>query len=178
MSSYYQYGPYNPQALNDRGAGHWEFTSDWPRTYSYIPSYDNLQGVHPPAPVYQSGQAQQPTMYYYTQNVSLATGPVWPLFALSLLTNHPQLRPEPHSQQLTMQMVTTTPFHSHQHKLHQVTTASLSPTPPLPAGHLFLTTRGTMQPTPPPQQLQQPQPPVRLRRGLAPLKPRSMLRTP
>lgn len=85
MPTYYNYGEHNASALNDPNAGHWEDSTDWPRTFRYIPTYDGSQGYHPPAPVYQS-QPQKPTMYYYAHNVSDSHLPI-----TSLLSNrdHP-----------------------------------------------------------------------------------------
>ena len=41
-----------------------------PKTFNYLPS-SALQGIHPPAPIYQSNQPAQPaqSMYYYQVRV-------------------------------------------------------------------------------------------------------------
>ena len=63
---YYTYQLPNPSAVNTQGpSGHWEDPADWPRTYLYVPNQDGAQGLHPPAPVYQSNQPSQQAMYYF-----------------------------------------------------------------------------------------------------------------
>jgi hypothetical protein len=66
MPNYYTYQYPNPSALNDPGqGGHWEDPADWPRTYLYVSAHEGAQGIHPPAPVYQSNQPAQSATYYF-----------------------------------------------------------------------------------------------------------------
>lgn len=61
---YYNYTT-NPVTTNDPYAtGHWENPDDWPKTFNYVAKF-GLQGLHPPAPVYQTNQPAQPAMYTY-----------------------------------------------------------------------------------------------------------------
>ncbi|ETI24484.1 hypothetical protein G647_03853 [Cladophialophora carrionii CBS 160.54] len=63
---FYTYNSLNPSAVNTQPAAwHWEDPADWPRTYLYVSNQNGAQGIHPPAPVYQSNQPAQPTMYYF-----------------------------------------------------------------------------------------------------------------
>jgi hypothetical protein len=71
IPSYYTYGDYDPFASNNPNIGYWENTADWPRTYQYTSAH-NYQGLHPPAPVYQSNQQVQASMCCYGQTVSIA----------------------------------------------------------------------------------------------------------
>ncbi len=65
MPNFYNYQSLYPSSLNDpRNAGHWENPADWPRTFYYVSADGTQQGIHPPAPVYQSNQSAQPGMYY------------------------------------------------------------------------------------------------------------------
>src|SRR5262245_16940113 len=66
MPDYYSYQPPNPSLLNLPTQGHWENPADWPRTFLYVSNSGNGQGIHPPAPVYQSTQPAQQAMYYFT----------------------------------------------------------------------------------------------------------------
>lgn len=66
---YYDYKS-NPVVKNEPGrTWHTEQPSDWPKTFDYI-SNIGLQGLHPPAPIYQTNQPAQQNMYYF--QVSLA----------------------------------------------------------------------------------------------------------
>lgn len=71
MPNFYSYQGLNPSALNSAGAaGHWEDPADWPRTFYYVSAADGTQqGIHPPAPVYQSNQPSQPAMYYFAVSI-------------------------------------------------------------------------------------------------------------
>lgn len=62
---YYTYQNPNPSALNHPSQGHWENPADWPRTFLYTSAHDGAQGIHPPAPVYQSTQPAQQALYYF-----------------------------------------------------------------------------------------------------------------
>jgi hypothetical protein len=50
----------NPPHMNS----HFESTSDWPKTFDYVANL-GYQGLHPPAPVYQTNQPAQQNMYYF-----------------------------------------------------------------------------------------------------------------
>ena len=65
MPTFHTYQNPNPSALNNPSQGHWEDPRDWPRTYLYISAHDGAQGIHPPAPVYQTSQPSQQAMYYF-----------------------------------------------------------------------------------------------------------------
>lgn len=71
MPNFYNYQGLNPSALNGASAaGHWEDPADWPRTFYYVSAADGTQqGIHPPAPVYQSNQPAQPAMYYFAVSI-------------------------------------------------------------------------------------------------------------
>jgi len=87
MPTYCTYGENNPSALQTPDTGRWESTDDWPRTYKYIPAYDDqYQGFHPPAPVYQGYQTQKPATYYYAHNVSSQASPVLALHCATHLS--------------------------------------------------------------------------------------------
>lgn len=63
---FYTYDRLNPSALNTNPAAwQWENPADWPRTYLYVSNQGDAQGIHPPAPVYQSNQPAQQAMYYF-----------------------------------------------------------------------------------------------------------------
>ncbi|EXJ93509.1 hypothetical protein A1O1_01901 [Capronia coronata CBS 617.96] len=74
MPNYYTYQNPNPSALNDRSQGHWEDPADWPRTFLYVSTHEGAQGIHPPAPVYQSNQPSQSAMYYFAGSSSSPAG--------------------------------------------------------------------------------------------------------
>jgi hypothetical protein len=63
---FYTYRDPIPSAVNIQPAAwHWEDPADWPRTFLYVSNPGDFQGIHPPAPVYQSNQPAQSTMYYF-----------------------------------------------------------------------------------------------------------------
>ncbi|KAJ9500139.1 hypothetical protein H2202_004530 [Exophiala xenobiotica] len=75
MPNYYNYQSLYPSSLNDpRNAGHWENPADWPRTFYYVSADGTQQGIHPPAPVYQSNQPAQQRMYYFAGGSSAPAG--------------------------------------------------------------------------------------------------------
>ncbi|KIW29413.1 uncharacterized protein PV07_05229 [Cladophialophora immunda] len=75
MPHFYTYQTPNPSAVNTQGStGYWENPADWPRTYLYVSNQGGLQGIHPPAPVYQSNQPSQPAMYYFQGSSSAPAG--------------------------------------------------------------------------------------------------------
>lgn len=66
MAHFYTYQNPNPSALNSSDSGHWENPADWPRTFLYVSAHQDTQGIHPPAPVYQSSpSSSQPAIYYF-----------------------------------------------------------------------------------------------------------------
>ena len=63
---FYTYQDPNPSTVNtDPATYHWEDPADWPRSFLYVPNHSGAQGIHPPAPVYQTNQPSQPAMYYF-----------------------------------------------------------------------------------------------------------------
>ncbi|KAK4935258.1 hypothetical protein LTR10_023652 [Elasticomyces elasticus] len=75
MPNYYTYQNPYPSALDNTQSGHWENPDDWPRTFLYVSAYDGAQqGLHPPAPVYQSNQPSQQAMYYFPGSSSSPAG--------------------------------------------------------------------------------------------------------
>lgn len=61
---YYDYKS-NPVVKNEPGkTWHIEQPSDWPKTFDYV-SNIGFQGLHPPAPIYQTNQPAQQNMYYF-----------------------------------------------------------------------------------------------------------------
>ena len=113
---YYTYPTTYQSAASPYPAGYWEDPADWPRSFVYVPNQGGLQGIHPPAPVYQSNQSAQSAMAYY-QVRSQAQ-----LFNAASLT--PQFRVVRVSQLGTTPMATTT---EQAHLLPQ----PVGPTPPL-----------------------------------------------
>ncbi len=86
---FYTYDPLNPSAVNTNPAAwHWENPADWPRTYLYVSNQGGTQGIHPPAPVYQSNQPAQQAMYYFQVTAELLQ-----ILKLILLTLHPRAVP-------------------------------------------------------------------------------------
>ncbi|KAJ4502456.1 hypothetical protein HRR83_005551 [Exophiala dermatitidis] len=74
MPNFYTYQNPNPSALNEGNQGHWEDPADWPRTFLYVSAHEGAQGIHPPAPVYQSNQPAQQNMYYFAGSSSAPAG--------------------------------------------------------------------------------------------------------
>lgn len=60
---YYDYTTNPVTQTNPNSTGHWESIRDWPKTFQYVAKTD-FQGLHPPAPVYQTNQPAQQAMYF------------------------------------------------------------------------------------------------------------------
>lgn len=99
---YYDYKSLNPATINNQyPPWHWENPADWPRTFLYIPNQDGVQGLHPPAPVYQSNQPSQQAMYYFPVSLHIVRQ-----FIVVSLTSH--FRVVPALQLVTMSTASTT----------------------------------------------------------------------